>query len=193
MSCGNTASLENPSQCEEAFETARIPKVTSVCPMCEDYAAKQAVKPVAVMCCEGACLRGEIARQAANILCHTLEPERTVRICLGGAFTKNTGQRGLVRQAPRLVALEGCFLKCATRMMQGVLPGLDPDVVIADTLIEFDRNLFGIDEMPPARIQELAMEVARHIAATLGCGAAVCGADTALGSSACGQPAPAIG
>lgn len=40
-------------------------------------------------------LRGEVARQAANMLCHTLAPEKTVRICLGGAFTKDTGQRNL--------------------------------------------------------------------------------------------------
>lgn len=147
--------------------TARIPKVSHVCPMCEDYAARMASRPVAVMCCEGACLRGEIARRAATILCHELARDTTVRICLGGAFTKDTGQRGLVGNAPRLIAVEGCFLECATRMMQGVLDGLAPEVVLADTLYDFDRNLFGIDEMPEAEIAAHARTVARKLAAAL--------------------------
>jgi uncharacterized metal-binding protein len=120
------------------------------------------------MCCEGSCLRGEIARQASNILCHNLERDKTVRICLGGAFTKNTGQRALVRHAPRVIAMEGCFLKCATRMMQGVLDDLEPEVIITDSLIDFDRNLFSADEMPEVEIMRHALSVAEKIAAELG-------------------------
>ena len=53
-------------------ETIVIEKTDRRCPLCEDYAAKQTSKPVAVMSCEGACLRGEVARQAANILTNIL-------------------------------------------------------------------------------------------------------------------------
>ncbi len=66
--CGGQQALEGAG----AYETVKIEKTKNVCPMCEDYARNQASKPVVVMCCEGACLRGEIARQAANILCHRL-------------------------------------------------------------------------------------------------------------------------
>ncbi len=135
--------------------------------MCEDYANRQATKPVAVMCCEGACLRGEVARQAANLLCHTLLPAQTVRICLGGAFTKDTGQRALVKHAPRVIALEGCFLNCSARMMKGVIRDLEPEVIVADRLYDFDRRLFGIDEMPRADIERHARTVAEHVAKTL--------------------------
>jgi hypothetical protein len=38
--------------------------------------------------CEGA--KGEVARLAANLIAHRLAPENTVRICLGGVFTKDT-------------------------------------------------------------------------------------------------------
>ena len=44
------------------YETVNIVKTRNVCPMCEDYAKSEASKPVVIMCCEGACLRGEIAR-----------------------------------------------------------------------------------------------------------------------------------
>ena len=152
---------------EASYETVRIEKVQNVCPMCEDYARHQASKPVVVMSCEGACLRGEIARQAANLLCHKLEREKTARLCLGGAFTKDTGQRSLVRNGARVIAVEGCFLECSSRMMKGVIPGISPEVIVADRLYDFDRTLFGIDEMPEDQIKARSAEVAAKIAKTL--------------------------
>lgn len=131
--------------------------------MCESYARTQASKPIAIMCCEGGCLRGEIARQASNLICHKLLPNETVRICLGGAFTKNTGQRGLVRDAQQVVALEGCFIECATRMMKGVVPGLTPRVILADQLYDFNRNLFGINDMTEEEIKTHAQTVAQKV------------------------------
>ena len=115
----------------DGYEVARIAKAQTMCGLCEEFARKNEMKPVAVMCCEGACLRGEVARRAANLICHELAQEKTVRICLGGAFTKDTGQRGLVRNAGRLIALEGCAVNCSSRMMQGVIEGLTPELVIA--------------------------------------------------------------
>ena len=156
---GQQAAEESPT-----YETVRIERTQNTCPMCEDYARHQASKPVVVMCCEGACLRGEIARQGANILCHRLAPEKTARLCLGGAFTKDTSQRGLARNGTRVIAVEGCFLECASRMMKGVIPDLRPEVIIADTLYEFDRTLFGIDEMPEGEIRTHGKEVAERIA-----------------------------
>src|SRR5512145_1618118 len=143
--CCPTASKQETS---DKFEVVRIEKAKNNCHLCDDYAEREKAKPVAVICCEGACLRGEVARQAANLLCHTLAPAKTVRICLGGAFTKDTGQRALVRTAARVIALEGCYVNCASRMMQGVIEGLKPEIVVADRLYDFDRKLFGIDEMP---------------------------------------------
>ncbi len=149
------------------YEVVRIEKAKGSCSLCEEYAERQQSKAVAVMSCDGACLRGEISRQAANILCHTLAPEKTVRICLGGAFTKNTGQRCLVRNAQRLLALEGCPVNCASRMMSGVIEGLTPEIIRTDRLCDFNKKLFGVDEMPLEEIQGLASTVAEKIAATL--------------------------
>lgn len=149
------------------FETVHIEKTNNVCPLCENYAQAQASKPVAVMSCEGACVRGEIARQAANRVCHSLAPGKTVRICLGSAFTKDTGQRNLVRNASRVIALEGCFIACASRMMQGVIPRLETEVIFADRLYDFDKGLFGIDEMPETEIKAHSQEVAQKVASLL--------------------------
>lgn len=149
------------------YEVVRIEKTKNSCRLCEDYAKRQKSKPVAVLSCEGACLRGEVARRAANILCHSLAPEKTVRICLGSAFTKDTGQRTLVRNAPRVVALEGCFVNCSSRMMNGAVEGLNPEVINVDLLYDFDRKLFGIEEMPSEQIEAHARTVAQKIAGTL--------------------------
>ncbi len=161
--CGTANKVETRGD----YEVVRIEKAKDSCSLCENYAERQKSKPVAVMCCEGACLRGEVARQAANLLCYTLAPEKTVRICLGGAFTKDTGQRDLVRKATRLIALEGCFINCSSRMMNGVIEGLRPEIINADGLYDFDRELFGVEEMPPEEIQARARTVAQKIAADL--------------------------
>ena len=58
------------------FETVQIEKTTNVCPMCENYAKSQASKQVVVMSCEGGCLRGEVARSAANVLTFELYRRR---------------------------------------------------------------------------------------------------------------------
>ncbi len=150
-----------------SYEIARIEKTKNSCSLCEDYAERQKNKPVAVMCCEGACLRGEVARQAANILSYSLAPEKTIRICLGGAFTKDTGQRNVVKNAGRLIALEGCLIECSSRMMKGVINGLQPEVIIADRFYKFDRSMFGIEEMPPDQIQAHARTVAQKVAEML--------------------------
>jgi uncharacterized metal-binding protein len=152
---------------DNEYESFRIEKAKNGCHLCEEYAERHKSRQVAVICCEGACLRGEVARQAATILCHELAPEKTVRICLGGAFTKDTGQRSLVRKARRVIALEGCHVDCASRMMSGVIAGLEPEVFDASRFYEIDRQLFGIDEMPARQISAHARTVAQKIAALL--------------------------
>ena len=141
-------------------ETIHLAKTQAGCGLCETYATRETGKPIVVMACEGACLRGELARLAANHLCDDLAPERTARLCLGGAFTKDTGQRNLARSASRVVAIEGCPINCASRMMQAVLPGLEPEVFHLEGA-RFDPKLFSIKELPEPERKACAREVAQ--------------------------------
>ena len=136
-------------------ELIRLPKSKVTCSACEANSAFQASRPVVIMCCEGGCSRCEIA------------PEKTVRICLGGAFTKDTGQRKLARYGKRLIAFEGCFIKCATRMMMGVIPGLNPEVVDATDHYELKAMPFGIDGLPEEDADLCARKVADYVASLL--------------------------
>jgi uncharacterized metal-binding protein len=131
--------------------------------LCEGYTKKNTEKEYAILSCEGACLRGEISRQVANIICHELSAKKTVRICLGGAFTKDTGQRALVRNAKKILALEGCFTDCASRTMRAVLPEIKPIIIETDKLAVFDKSLFGIDEIEHDEIIKAAKSVAKSI------------------------------
>ena len=146
------------------YETIKIKKVEGACGLCEEYSEKNSNTPpkIAILSCEGACSRGEVSRRAANLIAHKLAIEETVRICLGGAFTKDTGQRNLVRRSQKSLVIEGCFVSCATRMMQGVLPEWTPDVIYADTIYS-DCLPFGIDEVSDEKFDEYAKQVAEKV------------------------------
>lgn len=118
---------------------------------------------VAIMCCEGACIKGEIARVAANILSYELEKKNSVRICLGDASTGNSGFAELVKKAQRVIAIEGCPLKCGTEILKKRICDLDPQIVIATDLYDYDRNLFEIFDMPRDLIEEKAKSVAMQV------------------------------
>ncbi|MFA4848935.1 MAG: putative zinc-binding protein [Methanoregula sp.] len=158
------------------YETIKITKVTGKCPACEDYAEKNSTTPpkIAVMACEGACARGEVARRAANLVAHRLARDQTVRICLGGAFTKDTGQRNLVRRAEKVIAIEGCFINCSSRMIAGVIPELQPEIVRADLIYNLDLP-FGIDEVPDEMFTVYAYKVAEQVVQDYVESAACCG------------------
>lgn len=148
---------------DEIYEVVRIKKTRNECSYCESYSQQNQNKQVAIVSCEGACLRGEISRRAANLISFNLAPEKTVRICLGGAFTKDTGQRNLVRNADRVIVIEGCFIQCASRMMQGVLPNFKHNVVVADTLYDLEGDFFAINEIEEEKIQDFSNIVAKNI------------------------------
>jgi len=146
------------------FEEIKIEKINGYCSICEDYAKKNLTTPakVAILSCEGACARGEVSRRAANLIAHKLSTDNTVRICLGGAFTKDGGQRNLVRTTDKAIAIEGCFISCASRMMKGVIPELDALVINAAKIYGEDLP-FGIDEISEDDLNRLAKVVAEEV------------------------------
>jgi|GEM_PF-1513057 len=161
--CYSAFMADNPGFSD--YEVIRIKKTKNECSLCEDFANEKIQKkvPIAVVSCEGACLRGEIARQAANKLCFELLPEKTSRICLGGAFTKNSGQRKLVRESQKVLVLEGCSIKCGSRMLNGVVDDFSPEIIIVDKLYDFDKNIFGINEVTEQQIKDFTQEASEKI------------------------------
>ncbi len=139
------------------------------CPLGDAYARRHLTTPpkAAVLSCEGMCLRGELARRAANLVAHQLAPQRAVRVCHGGLLETEGGMRELVERADQVVMLDGCSLACGTRLLKGALPQVKPSVVFTDGLVEFDRGLFGVDEMPEPEIDRHARTIADKVAAEI--------------------------
>lgn len=164
---GNNSNKNESETHDSDYEILKIKKTKNYCSLCEDYVSENDTKPIVVLSCEGACLRGEISRKAANILCHTLLPEKTVRLCLGSALTKEGGQRSLVKSAKKLIALEGCPVNCGSRMISGLSFDVRPEVIRTDTLAEFDTSLFGINELSEEETNKQALLVAKQIAKSL--------------------------
>lgn len=130
------------------------------------YAQKESSTPPkdAVICCEGMCLKGETARRAANLIAHRLVPDKAVRICHGGLLEEAGGMRSLVERAERVLVLDGCGMACGARLTKAAFPGITPEVVFVDRLYKSAPDLFGVDEMPGAAIDENAHGAAVKIA-----------------------------
>ena len=96
-----------------AFEI-EVENVTGLCPAGERYAAEQMREGrIPVLCCEGPCIRGEIARQAA----HQIGKQPPfARACQGEAVAvPDSGMARWVREAKHVVVVDGCFLRCQAR------------------------------------------------------------------------------
>jgi uncharacterized metal-binding protein len=118
----------------------------------------------AILACEGGCIKGEVARVAANILAYRLCRNESVRICLGDAATGNSGFFDLLQNATEVIAIEGCPLQCGTEIIRKRLPDFNPVIVNASELYEFDRNkYFEIFDMPRDQIDAHAQKVAETV------------------------------
>lgn len=140
------------------YENVKMEKLEQVI---GEYMEKNSTEPpkIAVMSCEGACARGDIARRAANLVAHNLARNETVRICLGGAFNMETGPRDLIKRADKTIAIEGCPSCCSTTIMKKVLPEFQPEVVQADMLHQ-SLLPFGIEEVTEDELKKHASIVA---------------------------------
>ncbi len=137
------------------------------CELGDAYARKHWTTPpkIAVLSCEGMCLRGEVARRAANLIAHELEPERTVRVCHGGLLETSGGMRELVERADHILLLDGCALACGTRLLKGAFPDSKPDVAFTDQLFELERPVFSVAEVTEGEIKTYARTVAENVLA----------------------------
>jgi len=124
---------------------------------------------IPVFSCEGACVRGEIARVAANLVAKE-EPYR--RGCHGELFTvPRSAMARWAGTAERVVVIDGCFLRCHGRVMKGLID--------EDRLVEFDAlshykkytDIFDIDGVPEAERNEVAQDVAAWVLESMGASA----------------------
>lgn len=141
-----------------------VEKTKGLCPAGERYAVQQLqAGRIPVLSCEGPCIRGEIARQAAHLIG---KHPPFARACQGEAVAvPHSAMARWVREAPQVLVLDGCFLHCQARLMQHMIaPGR---LVKVDTLPLYRKyvDLFEIDSVPEAERKAVAQEVADRILA----------------------------
>ncbi len=175
--------------------TLEVSKTGKTCPTGEIVGSRNLEEGrVPVLSCEGACIRGEIARLTANLVAKE-EPYR--RGCHGELFTApGSALAQWIKQAGKIVLIDGCFLRCHGRILENLVG--EENLVQFDALSFYGKytNRFDIDSVPEAERKETARQVADVVLAELkkipdlgagsrtgtGCGAVATG--TALGHAA---------
>lgn len=140
--------------------------ITGYCPAGERWAEeKLAGKAIPVLSCEGPCIRGEIARLAANFVAGEAP---YARACYAEtALVPHSAMARWVKQADRVVMVDGCFLRCIGRLMNNVV---DRDAIVhidALTLHKKYSKVFHMDEVAEPERKETARLTADKILALL--------------------------
>ncbi len=139
------------------------------CPVGEKIGAGNMAKgKIPVLSCEGACIRGEIARVAANLVA---KEEPYARGCHGELFSvPDSAMARWIREADKVVLIDGCFLRCHGRIIESLIG--------KDRLRQFDAlsvykkytDVFDIDAVPEAERNKAARQVADAVLAAMSAG-----------------------
>ena len=140
----------------------KVDGVEGICPAGEKYAIENiAAGKIPVLSCEGPCIRGEIARLAANIVAKENPYART---CYAEAFlVPHSSMARWVKDADRVVMIDGCFLKCLGRVLKNFVD--EEKIIHIDTLPLHQKygDAFLYTDVPDAERAEVAQEVADKI------------------------------
>ena len=143
-----------------------IDGVKGVCPAGEKHAKEMIAKgKIPVFSCEGPCIRGEIARIAANIVA---EEEPYARSCYAETFlVPHSSMTDWVKDADKVVMLDGCFLKCLGRVLKNFID--EEKIIHIDTLPLHKKygDVFLYTDVPEADREEVAGQVANKVLAQL--------------------------
>lgn len=134
--------------------------VKGFCPAGEVHSERSmAERKVPVLSCEGPCIRGEIARLAANRIAS--EVPGLARACHAETFfVPHSAMSRWVRQADKSIMIDGCFLQCHGRVLRKLV---GDDKVLQFNAYPFYRkytDVFLMDDVPQAEREEAARQVA---------------------------------
>jgi uncharacterized metal-binding protein len=147
--------------------TLDVEGVKGVCPAGEVYANQTiAEKKIPVFSCEGPCIRGEIARLAANMVAHDVPS--LARACHAETFlVPHSSMARWVKGAEKTVMIDGCFLKCHGRVLNKLIG--EDKVVHIDALPLYKKytDIFLMDDVPEDERKAVARQVADKVIAML--------------------------
>jgi len=149
-----------------AIFTVGISKTDKACPIGEKVGSRNLEDgKIPVLSCEGACIRGEIARLAAHLIAKE-EPYR--RGCHGELFTvPGSALAQWMKKTGKIVLIDGCFLRCHGRILENLVG--EQNLVQFDALSFYKKytDRFDIDSVPEEERKETARLVADTVLAEL--------------------------
>ena len=139
---------------------------TNVCPAGETAGkTRLAEGKIPVISCEGGCIRGEIARLAANMVA---KEEPFARGCHGEIIAApHSAIANWAKKAEKVVVIDGCFMHCHGRIMKKLIG--EENLCIFDALPVYGKytDLMDIDDVPEAERKEAARQVADKVLSDL--------------------------
>ncbi|MEJ2183821.1 MAG: putative zinc-binding protein [Nitrospirota bacterium] len=146
--------------------TLEVTRTERTCPVGEKVGNRNLEEgKIPVLSCEGACIRGEIARLAANLVAKE-EPYR--RGCHGELFAvPHSALARWVKNSGKVVLIDGCFLGCHGRILENLLG--KENLVRLDALSFYRKytDRFDIDSVPEEERNATARKVADMVLAEL--------------------------
>lgn len=134
----------------------------AVCPIGEATGKKNIKESkIPVLSCEGACIRGEIARLAANLLSKN---DSYRRGCHGELITvPESAIAKWIKGAEKVVLIDGCFLRCHGRIIENIIE--EDKLIQFDALSHYNRytDVFDYEDVPERERKEVAQSVADWI------------------------------
>ena len=136
------------------------------CPIGETVGERNiAENRVPILSCEGACIRGEIARLAANMMA---KEKPCARACHGELLSvPDSAMARWAKKADKVILIDWCFLRCHGRILENLIG--------TDKLVQFDAlsvykkytDVFDIDDVPEQERKQAARQVADSVLAAL--------------------------
>ena len=137
-----------------------------ICPVGENTGRRNIKEAkIPVLSCEGACIRGEIARLAANIVS---KEKKYSRGCHGELITvPESSISRWIKTSEKVVLIDGCFLRCHGRIIENIID--------KEKLIQFDAfshynkytDVFNYEDVPEEERRKTARSVAGWIIESL--------------------------
>lgn len=141
----------------------QVEGVKGACPVGEVYAKQNiAEKKIPVFSCEGPCIRGEIARLAANSVAQDVPG--FARCCHAETFlVPHSSMARWVKEADKAIMIDGCFLKCHGRVLKKLIG--EEKMVHIDALPLYKKynDIFLMDDVPEEERKAVARQVADKI------------------------------
>ena len=152
--------------CRKTQLNIPITPTSAVCPIGEATGKNNISHlKIPVLSCEGACIRGEIARLAANLVARHPSYGRG---CHGELITvPDSAISRWLRTAGKVILIDGCFLRCHGRIIEHVID--EERLVQFDALSHYNRytDIFDYEDVPEDERKAVAQSVADWVLASL--------------------------